>query len=84
MQHLKKKIQLNYRPGTWVRQCDICDYFVPDFEVRDSQSGSLQFEGRCSLVGLRNDRRLRVQPHFVCDRFSNTQRIARFNRPWPC
>ena len=64
VQKLKKKAELNYRKGGTWKDCGGCNHFRSDL-------------GRCSIIGLDAGRMYQVLPHYVCDRWDNSNYMRR-------
>ena len=73
---LKRKREVNYRRGTTGRHCAVCDHFVDGHKIFTPLGDLLRDEPRCSVIGLGAGRAYRVGAKNLCDRFTNSRRLA--------
>ena len=67
---LKLKDQYRYRKGSTneAENCKNCENFVKDFDVKGiGGGGSIGWECRCKLFGLKGSRRYRIHEDYRCD-----------------
>ena len=71
--HIKKEV--NYRRGYTDRHCSGCDHYV----ANPAPLGGFRAtaDGRCRIISLKPDRAYRILPDNICDRFDQTQYLAR-------
>lgn len=74
---LKRKVELNYRRGYTHSSCEDCDHLVRDWPVHAIGGGLLREEDRCKVIGLQSGRMYRVGRKNICDRYDNTESLAR-------
>ena len=72
---LQIKKELNYRRGYTDRHCSGCDLFVANPETLGGFRSVN--DGRCRVIGLKPGRAYRILPDNICDRFDQTQTLAR-------
>jgi hypothetical protein len=76
VKRLKIKDELNYRPGPTSGGCGDCNHFVGEFPIVDSQGVVTAHEPRCRVIGL-GGRQFKINPEYICDRFDNSEKLAR-------
>jgi hypothetical protein len=82
MPKLKKKIELRYRKGHTndSENCRYCIWFIPEFNIFDSNGKVRCIESRCLLMGANQGISYRVRPDYTCDaqKFDGTD----FSKGW--
>jgi hypothetical protein len=78
MPRLKKKTELNYRPGPTSRSCNSCNHFVSESRFKKSHPDipSLN-KARCAIMGLGEGRRFWINPKYICDAHDNSLYLDR-------
>lgn len=71
--HIKK--ELNYRRGYTDRHCSGCDHYVANPEPLGGFRATN--DGRCRIIGLKPGRAYQILPGSICDRFDQTNTLAR-------
>lgn len=76
---LKKKDELHYGKKSTMQQCSACNHFVKDFEVHGGAggAGSVTWEPRCKVMGLKAGRMYRINPDLHCDAYDNSEYLKR-------
>lgn len=71
---LKEKIDFRYRKssiaaeGSRMRRCKFCGN-KRVIEIHDEQGAPLGYGQRCTVLGLRNERRYAIEDGYVCNGF---------------
>lgn len=77
---LKIKDQLNYRKGGTGAHCSQCNYYA-EVEIFSCGGNPLGKQPRCKLIGIdKNSIRYRINPGFICDRYDNSEHLARLGK----
>lgn len=77
LRRLKKKTKLNYRRGNTAHDCSECNYFIRDFDVKNINGKHRAFEPRCIIMGLKDGRSYKINPHNICDKHDNSAYLKR-------
>jgi hypothetical protein len=67
------KVDVRYRrAGVKADHCRSCNHYVERFRVSGPRPHEAGFHPRCRVLGLKAQRRYKVYPDYVCDRFDGT------------
>lgn len=76
---LKIKKELNYGKRSTSKECRCCNHFVKEFEIHGGAGGpgSIAWEPRCKVIGLKPGRVFRINPDLHSDSYDGSNYLKK-------